>query len=243
MPRRPRPLAAGAVYHVTARGVRGLPIFRDDADRRAFIALLDRTIGRHGWHSLSWCLMSNHVHLLVRTPGPDLSMGMQSLLGDYARRFNHRHDTFGHLFQGRFGSVLIRTDSQLLVAARYIALNPVKAGICDDPAAYCWSSHRATLGLVPPVALTTDALLGHFGADGGAALERYADFVGGSPPTALDPHVLGPALDLPRTAEALDGDDRTALRRAFLEEGLGVREIAAATGLSPATVSRRLKQA
>lgn len=96
-----------------ARGNRKQAIFRDDRDRRDYLGLLALEIRRTRWRCLSYCLMGNHVHLLVETPEANLAVGMQRLQGDYARTFNQRYKTVGHLFQGRYGSVRIRSDRQL----------------------------------------------------------------------------------------------------------------------------------
>jgi REP element-mobilizing transposase RayT len=152
-------------------------IYLDDEDRERYLALLGQVVERHGWRCLAFCLMHNHVHLLVQTPEPCLGRGMQRLHGVYAQYFNRRHRRSGHLFQGRFGTKVMRSDAQLLLAARYIALNPVKAGLCVEATAWRWSSHRATLNGVRPPWLDTPRLLDYFGADGGDPLDTYTEFV------------------------------------------------------------------
>jgi putative transposase len=139
----PRPLriqVAGGTYHVTSRGNRRQAIYFDDDDRRWFSMLRHRVIQRCGWRLHAYCLMSNHFHLLVETPEPNLSFGMQRLKSDYAGYFNERHSLVGHLFQQRFDSRLIETEKHFEKTLRYIALNPVKAGLCDHPAEWPWSS-------------------------------------------------------------------------------------------------------
>jgi putative transposase len=143
MARRLRELVAGDIYHVVARGNGGSRIFLDDQDRAEYLRLLGRATGRCRWNVLAHCLMSNHVHLLVETPEPNLPAGMQWLHGRYGRYFNDRHDRVGHLFQGRYKAVRQKTDEQLWHVIRYIALNPVEAGLCDDPEDYPWSSYSA----------------------------------------------------------------------------------------------------
>jgi REP element-mobilizing transposase RayT len=139
--------------------------------------LLGRIIAKQNWLCLAYCLMRNHVHLLLETPEPNLGRGMQWLHGVYAQTFNERQGRCGHVFQGRFGSVPMRTDEQLLVAARYIALNPVEAGLCGEPADWAWSSHAAVMGGHGPGWLDVERLLAFFGMWGGDARRRYADFV------------------------------------------------------------------
>jgi REP element-mobilizing transposase RayT len=124
-----------------------MPIFVDDADRRMFMAFLARSIHRERWVCLAYCLMANHYHLIVQLTDSNLSRGMQQLNWLHALRFNERHGHVGHLFDSRFRSRTIETTDHLLTALAYVALNPVRAGLCVDPAEWPWSSFRATAGL------------------------------------------------------------------------------------------------
>jgi putative transposase len=177
MARKPREEFPGAVHHVFARGNRKQKIFVCDEDRRLYLDLLAQVVRRTRWRCLSYCLMANHVHVLVETPDPNLGAGMQRLHGMYGQMFNRAHRHSGHVFQGRFGSVLIRTDEQLLHAARYVVRNPVEAGLCDEPGEWPWSSHAAVLGGPGPRWLDVARLLAYFGVSGGDPCRRYADFV------------------------------------------------------------------
>ena len=145
MARALRELVAGGVYHAVARGNRGSPIFGDDEDCVQYLTLLGRVTRRFRWALLAYCLMGNHVHLLVETPEPNLSAGMQWLHGKYGRYFNDRYELFGHVFQGRYKAIRQQRDEQLWHVLRYIALNPVEAGMCLRPRDYQWSSYRAAL--------------------------------------------------------------------------------------------------
>ena len=140
MPRKPRHEGPGAVHHVFARGVDRCAIFRDDQDRQIYLDLLGEVVRRFKWDCLSYCLMGNHTHLLVRTPEPTLGRGMHRLQGFYAQDFNERHGRIDHLFQGRFGSSRIWTPDKLRKTADYIADNPVVAGLCRSAADWPWSS-------------------------------------------------------------------------------------------------------
>jgi putative transposase len=162
---------------VYARGNRRRAIYLRRADRLAYLTLLRSTVVRFEWQCLAYCLMRNHVHLLVETPHANLARGMQSLHGRYAQRFNQRYRETGHLFEGRYGSVRIEGDGQLWMAARYIALNPVQAGICERPEDYEWSSYGSVLAGWPPDFLDSDRLLSYFQAAGGTALTRYRELV------------------------------------------------------------------
>jgi putative transposase len=154
MARPNRELVPGGVYHAVARGNRGARIFHDDADCAEYLKLLGQVVERFSWHLLAYCLMGNHVHLVVETPEPNLPAGMQWLHGKYGRHFNDRHDLFGHVFQGRYKAVRQEKDEQLLYVLRYVALNPVKAGLCVHPRDYQWSSYGMALKPDPrPVAV------------------------------------------------------------------------------------------
>ena len=168
----------GALYHVTSRGNERRPIFRSDRDRRAFLGFLAIAIRRFGWSVMAWVLIGNHFHLVIQTPEPNLSRGMQWLNGSYAGWFNHRHERSGHLFQGRFKALLIEKESYFTEVLRYVVLNPVRAGIVQRPEAYRWSSYRATAGLDSSYdCLDRDAVLAVFDDDHAAAQVQYCNFV------------------------------------------------------------------
>lgn len=167
-----------AVYHVTSRGNAGEDIFRDNIDRKRFLELLGTVVKRFGWICYAYCLMSNHYHLLIETPEPNLSRGMKHLNGVYTQWFNRRHSRAGHLVQGRFKAVLVEKEGYLLELARYIVLNPVRARMVHNPLDWPWSSYRATAGHVDPQDfLTIDWLLSQFGNDPQQAIRAYRAFV------------------------------------------------------------------
>jgi REP-associated tyrosine transposase len=169
---------AGGTFHVTTRGNRGQPIFTDSRDRERFMEMTSAVIAAAGWQCRAYCLMSNHYHLLIETPEPNLSAGMLRLNGWYARWFNRRHDVEGHLFGRRFSSTFVESEAHLLEAWRYVLLNPVRALLCRDPGNWPWSSYLATIGWIPaPTFLAVDELLRLFDADLGVARPAFARFV------------------------------------------------------------------
>jgi REP element-mobilizing transposase RayT len=140
MPRPPRnALPPRGVYHVTNRGVARSAIFRDDVDRRLFLARLRRVVAAMKWKCFVYCLMTNHFHLLVATSLDDLSSGMQRLQGPYAQRFNMKYGRVGHLFQERFHTWAIRDERHFARTVEYIRNNPVVAGECETAADWPWS--------------------------------------------------------------------------------------------------------
>ena len=143
-----------------------------------FLATLAWVVKRVRWRCHAYCLMNNHVHLLIETPQPNLSRGMRQLNGVYTQRFNRRHRKVGHLFQGRFKAILVEKDGYLLELARYIVLNPVRAKIVKTPERYPWSSYRPMLGVAPvPPALAIEWVLEQFARTRATARRRYAKFV------------------------------------------------------------------
>ena len=149
MPRRPREEAPGAIHHVVAKGNAGEFVAYDDHDRVNLFARLERAIARCSWSCLAYCLLDTHLHLIVRTPDPNLGHGMQRFQAPYAQSFNRRHMREGHLFRGRFYSTRVRTNEHLYAAIVYVSMNPVRAGKVQRPELWRWSSYAATVGLEP----------------------------------------------------------------------------------------------
>jgi putative transposase len=255
------------IYHLTARGNERKAIYRDAADRERFLECLGATLVRFGWRCLGYCLMTNHYHLLVRTPRPNLARGMRDLNGVYAQAFNRRHRRVGHLFQGRYRAVLIERDEHFLTAVAYIVRNPVRAGICATPGEWRWSSHGAALGERPPGLLALDELLAYLAPTRAAGRKLYRELVESDihdDRPFYDEGVIDGGVEFARLHLAdVDGSPeipsahrrppRPSLER-VLDEG-GVEAIAAAyghgytmpaiarhLGLHASTVSRRLSR-
>jgi REP element-mobilizing transposase RayT len=150
MPRSPRIELADELHHVTAKTPSGRVLFIDDLDRKRYLQLLAREVRDREWSVLTYCLMTNHLHALVRTPAPDLGAGFKRIHENFARHLNHRHRMGGHVFGARFHSKLVRSDGHLLGCLRYIARNPVEAGVCSHARQWRWSAHRALARLEPP---------------------------------------------------------------------------------------------
>lgn len=168
----------GALYHVTSRGNARADIFLDDADRRIFLRVLRSTISRYRWLLHAFCLMGNHYHLLLETPQPNLSRGMRQLNGVYTQCFNRRHQRVGHVLQGRFTAILVQRETYLLESARYVPLNPVRAGFVASAEQWPWSSYRATAGYEPaPPWLSIATVLERFAPEPNRAALRFREFV------------------------------------------------------------------
>ena len=153
-------------------------MFRDDLDRADFCQRLARTIRRFAWTCNAFCLMRTHYHLLVDVPADRLQIGMHRLNGQYAQNFNREHRRSGHLHGDRYHAEPVVTDGHMLHAFRYIARNPVEAGLCTNPADWLWSSYRGTAGLDGRFAFVDDApIREYFGGDTEKALQLLRNFV------------------------------------------------------------------
>jgi REP element-mobilizing transposase RayT len=241
MPRTARIEVEGGIHHVTLRGNGGQLIFRDDGDRSFFLQELEVAARRYRWAWLAYCLMSNHCHLVIETPGRTLGLGMRQLAGRHAQTFNRRHGTYGHVFQGRYGSVLVDSDVHFAQLLRYVALNPVSAGLCTDPAEWRWSSHRYMLNGSPEAANARARVETLLKAWGGPDGSRYAKL--------FEPHgefdetsgAERPWAHRPRLDELLATGTPDDAIRAAREHGYRLAEIAAALGVHESTVSRKLR--
>jgi REP-associated tyrosine transposase len=179
MARLPRKQLPDGLAHVTCRTIRRLPLFRTEADARGYLALLDHvTRDVTTWSVLAYCLMPNHVHLVVDSSIDQLSLAMHRVNGLYAQRFNREHGYRGHLFQGRFYAKPIRDEAHLPGSIRYVLLNPVRANLCAHPQQWRWSSYRACAGLEPARScLDLERTLAYFEADPDLATTRFCQFV------------------------------------------------------------------
>lgn len=168
----------GAFYHVFSRGDQKQPIFFTDDDRCYFIHCLRLAFEKFGAVVHAYCLMLNHFHLLIETPLGDLSRVMHSVITKYTVYVNKKHKRHGHLFQGRYGSVLVEAVSYAKELARYVPLNPVRSKIVDKPEDFEWSSYGYYLGSARPEKwLETASILGLFGDTPAAAKKAFVEFV------------------------------------------------------------------
>ncbi len=183
MARKLRVQYPGAIYHVMNRGDRREPIFRDAEDHRRFLETLGEACAKTGWQVHGYCLMLNHFHLVVETPQANLVAGMKWFLGVYTSRFNRRHKLFGHLFSGRYKSLVVdgSGDGYLRTVCDYVHLNPVRAKLLRSEQAlqeYRWSSYPGYLKGAGqrPAWLRVDRVLGELGIgrDNAAGRERFA---------------------------------------------------------------------
>ena len=170
----PRPLRieyAGARYHVMNRGDGRERIYIEDRDRETFLRTLGEACAKTGWQVHAYCLMSNHFHLVLETPQPNLVAGMRWMLGTYTQRFNRRHRQWGHLFGGRYKAQVIdeRSPGYLVAASNYVHLNPLRAGLIkpgERLESFPWSSYPAYLRpAARPAWLRIDRVLAEHGLE------------------------------------------------------------------------------
>jgi putative transposase len=160
----------GAYYHVLSHGNNRCDIYRTDEDRNDFLGLLADLSDRFEIDIYAYVLMGNHYHLLLHTRKPNLSKAMQWLGTSYTRRFNVRNMQSGHLFQGRFKSIIVENDSYLMRLSCYIHRNPLRAGIVKRLADYKWSSYLYyAYKKKQPAWLKTDLIL----AQAGTAKDKH----------------------------------------------------------------------
>lgn len=175
MPRQARGDVPAGVYHVTLRSAGPIAMFLDDQDRTHFCTLLARSIRSQRWTCHAFVLMTTHYHLLLSVDRNALQPGMQRLNGPYAQRFNWKYRRSGHLRGERYHAVPVKSDGHMIYLIQYLARNPVKAGLCERPSQWRWSSYRGLAGLEPELPFVDSRLLrAYFGddRDEGARLMR-----------------------------------------------------------------------
>jgi len=178
VPRKARVKSENGMYHVILRGNSRQEIFHDDEDFIRFIETLERYKKETNMRIYGWCLMNNHVHLLLEKGEEELSATMKRIGVSFVWFYNTKYDTTGHLFQDRFKSEIIDSDKYLMTVIRYIHQNPVKARMVENPADWKWSSCSAYYGKKTFFAdlLDSDLILGLFGEDRNAAVRKFIEF-------------------------------------------------------------------
>jgi len=248
MPRIARQVSASGIYHVVQRGNDKQVIFDDDDDRRRYLGLLKETTDKFAVRLIAWCLMDNHVHLLVDDSHDSLSDAIHRLATRYAMAFNGRWGRTGHVFQGRFGSQAVEDEGYLLEAFRYIHNNPALAGMAPANT-YPWSSYgeyaygRGVAGLLCDTSLLSDSFGDAEGIDAFLAQRapvRYY-YEGGmslsdEQARRVASYILGDKD--PATRKQMKPIMRRPYVRAMVDAGISLRQIARITGLSRTSLVR-----
>lgn len=142
MPRTPRQKSESGIYHVMMRGVNKQIIFNDEEDKHRFLLILKQYKELNKYIVYSYCLMDNHIHILMKEAEDNISNSIQRISSSYVWWYNNKYERTGHLFQSRFKSEVVNTDGYLLTVMRYIHNNPIKAGIISNLKQYQWSSYN-----------------------------------------------------------------------------------------------------
>jgi putative transposase len=260
MSRQARIRIPDGVYHVTTHGNGDMMIFEGSSEKWRLLDLLADTAEELDWAMYAWCVMGNHYHFLLKTPQDNLSEGMHHINMSYGEWYNKSWGRHGHVFQDRFFSILITEDSHLLEASRYVVLNPLRVGLVAAPQEWPWSSYStAVLGAPSRVSLKDRELMGMFSQQEAESRELYREFVqvgiGLKKPEVL---LTGKARRWAKSSDYAQSEggqnvprrkpvrglapDMTEISRvaSLRQQGLTLREIAAALGISHMTARRYL---
>ena len=167
----------GMYHHIMNRGNKGEEIFQEKDDYKYYLEVLKRSQEEFDFNLICYCLMTNHLHLLVQTGRVHLSRIMQGINTIYTKYFNKKYGVKGHVFQGRYKSIIIQKDPYLVEVSRYIHLNPVYARVVKRPEDYRWSSYREYIGRGGEGIITNRIILGMISGDKGWSQSRYKEFV------------------------------------------------------------------
>ena len=177
MARKPRLEVEGGLYHLITRGVDRQNIFHDPRDFLKFLTLLSVQKEKLPFYLYAYCLMTNHIHLLIERRTDNIGRIMHRVLTGYTQYYNRKYHRSGHVLQGRHKAILCQSDPYLAELVRYIHLNPVRAKMVERPEEYPYSSHCAYLGLEPADSVDVDPVLRRFGPKKEIARERYVQFM------------------------------------------------------------------
>lgn len=177
MPKKKLVWYPNAMYHVTSRGNRRSDIFKEEQDYLVYLENLQEALEyyKNSYELISFVLMTNHIHLQIKTKDKHIWYLMSRVNKSYARNFNNKYNYVGHLFQDRYNAEIIENDKYVLEVSRYIHLNPVRAKMVEKPEDYCWSSYSMYIGKVSEKFIQNQIVLGYF-----ESRELYRQFVEGN---------------------------------------------------------------
>lgn len=237
MPRQARVQSPTGVYHAMVRGIGKMNIFMDDKDRLKYLDSLNRFKDKGRYFLLAYCLMDNHVHLLLKEGTENLAATMKRLGVSYAMHFNNRYQRPGHLFQNRYKSEPIDSEQQFMVCARYIHNNPVQAGLVKTPESYRWSSYSAYLNPAANTMVSTQMLLKLYSEDEAQAradLQEFTESEAAEQPEFIDAE---PELSKAERLERLTSN----VKQILAAYGLTIADLQSMRGSKRAKLLRELK--
>ncbi len=261
MPRRARELSNSKIYHIMLRGNEKKDIFLEDQDRERFLNIIRAKNEEKKWLLYAYCLMDNHVHLLINEGAEAISRIMKRINTSYAYYFNTKYKRVGHLLQDRYRSENIESDRYLLAAVRYVHNNPIKAGIVNDASQYRWSSFNLYLGRksLDLAGIHRDTVLGMFSENEARAVVLFAEFSRQATDDVFDDYIDQDDVEIDerksrpfvdsflekagRSRESLRERKNMTLRNELIKElrtrsNLSIRQIAGVLGLSKGMVQR-----
>lgn len=165
----------GASYHIMGRGNRHMDIFAEEEDRQYFLVILENVMKKYPFSIHSYCLMTNHYHILLETKINEIWRIMQLVASNYAIYYNRKYQKDGHLFQGRYRSCIVESDEYFLQTSRYIHLNPVKAKMVGYPQDYKWSSYKTILGMEDQRIVEREKILSYFREQREQEYQRFVE--------------------------------------------------------------------
>ena len=251
MPRGPREKSSSGIYHIMLRGINRQTIFEDDEDRIKFLETLESYKGISKYQIYSYCLMDNHIHILMKEIEEPISTAIKRICSSYVYWYNHKYERCGHLFQERFKSESVETDGYFLTVLRYIHQNPIKAGITRSVSESKWTSyHEYTEGANM---IDIDFGLNLLSVDRKKAKDLFIEYMNeNNKDQCLDDeekvrlsddevreYIAKLGLVSINTLQQLDRDRRDAIIRKLKKlEGVTVRQLSRVTGISKSVIDR-----
>jgi REP element-mobilizing transposase RayT len=221
MPRGARLDAPGTLHHVMVRGIERGNIVHDDKDREDFVFRMARLAKATGTEIYAWAMMSNHVHILLKSGDSGLSMFMRKLLTGYAIQFNRKYKRSGHLFQNRYKSIVCDEETYFMKLVSYIHLNPLRAGLVssmDALASYPWSGHAVIMGKVHNDWQACGYVLDSFGEDSRRSKKAYEEYVHEQRSLGQQPDLVGGGLVRSKGGWSAVMSSRTRGEKHFFDE-------------------------
>ncbi|WP_422487187.1 transposase [Gudongella sp. DL1XJH-153] len=251
MARRPRRRSESGLYHVMLRGINKQIIFESDDDRFQLLSTMKRFVDTNKFVLYGYCLMDNHVHLLIQELEDDISNAIKRICSSYVLWYNKKYERCGHLFQERFKSQPVETDNYFLMILRYIHQNPIKARLCKDLLEYKWTSYREYIQ--KPIIVDTEFCLSLFSPDMDRAVDLFIEYMTQNNEDSFpafednisltDTEVLIKLNDMGiRNISELQKLEKNR-RNSFIKElkmtkGISIRQISRITGISKGIVER-----
>ncbi len=245
MARQARQKSKTDIYHVILRGINRQQIFMDDEDYQHFIGLMDRYRDISHYEVYAYCLMGNHIHLLIQTQDEPLEVIFRRIGGSFVYWYNLKYQRVGHLFQDRFKSEAVEDDAYFLTVLRYILRNPVKAGICASPEQYPYSSiHRlfSQDGHTLPCAITMTDLAEFITQDNADRCMEITDEPHRGMPDSVAREWILREFGTP--SPLVSRETRAAIEQSIhrlSERGVSIRQLSRLTGISKSIIEKALK--